>query len=57
MREELDLLLRRWSQAKDGEGQVVMLSGEPGIGKSRILNALRERLEAQGVRALRFQCS
>ena len=42
--EELDLLLRRWSQARDGEGQVVLLSGEPGIGKSRILSALRERL-------------
>jgi class 3 adenylate cyclase/tetratricopeptide (TPR) repeat protein len=55
--EELDLLLRRWSQAKDGEGQVVLLSGEPGIGKSRVLNALRRRLEAQGVQALRFQCS
>jgi class 3 adenylate cyclase len=41
---ELDLLLRRWSQAKDGEGQVALLSGEPGIGKSRILSALRERL-------------
>jgi Adenylate and Guanylate cyclase catalytic domain/AAA ATPase domain len=39
--EELDLLLRRWSQARDGEGQVVLLSGEPGIGKSRILSALR----------------
>jgi class 3 adenylate cyclase len=38
--EELGLLLRRWSQAIDGEGQVVLLSGEPGIGKSRILNAL-----------------
>src|SRR4051812_1043582 len=55
--EEVDLLLRRWSQAQDGEGQVVLLCGEPGIGKSRVLNALRERLEGQGVLALRFQCS
>jgi class 3 adenylate cyclase/tetratricopeptide (TPR) repeat protein len=55
--EEVDLLLRRWSQAQDGEGQVVLLGGEPGIGKSRILSVLRERLEAQGVQALRFQCS
>ncbi|MFL5281576.1 MAG: AAA family ATPase [Rhodopila sp.] len=54
---EVDLLLHRWAQAQDGEGQVVLLGGEPGIGKSRILNALRERLEAQGVQALRFQCS
>jgi hypothetical protein len=53
--EELDLLLRRWSQARDGEGQVVLLSGEPGLGKSRTLSALRERLEGQGVQALRFR--
>ena len=41
--EELDLLLRRWSKAKTGEGQVVLLSGEPGIGKSRLTAALLER--------------
>src|SRR3954452_14584462 len=55
--EEVDLLLRRWAQARDGEGQAVLLGGEPGIGKSRILSVLRERLEAQGAQALRFQCS
>src|SRR3984957_13915708 len=55
--EELDLLLRRWSQTRDGEGQVVLLSGEPGIGKSRILSALRERLDVNGVQTPRFQCS
>ena len=55
--QEIGLLLGRWSHAQEGEGQVVMLSGEPGIGKSRILAALRERLEAQGSQSLRFQCS
>ena len=54
---EIALLLERWQLAQDGEGQVVLLSGEPGIGKSRIVSALRERLQGQGAQALRFQCS
>jgi class 3 adenylate cyclase/predicted ATPase len=55
--EELDLLLRRWSKAKSGEGQVVLLSGEPGIGKSRLTAALLERLATEPHTRLRYFCS
>ena len=55
--EELELLLRRWSEAKSGEGQVVLLSGEAGIGKSRLTAALLERLSGEAHTRLRYFCS
>jgi class 3 adenylate cyclase/tetratricopeptide (TPR) repeat protein len=55
--EELELLLRRWEQAKTGEGRVVLLSGDPGLGKSRLTAAMAERVEAEPHIRLRWFCS
>ena len=54
---EVALLLDRWSLARDGEGQVVLLTGEPGIGKSRISQTLRERLADEPHAVVLLQCS
>jgi DNA-binding winged helix-turn-helix (wHTH) protein len=55
--EELEILRRRWAQARSGEGRVVLVVGEPGIGKSRLTRALLEQLQAKPHTPLQYDCS
>ena len=55
--EEIELLLRRWQRAKKGEGQAVLISGEPGIGKSRLTAAVLEQIAAEPHTRVRYLCS
>ena len=54
---EVALLNSRWEQSLSGEGQAVLLCGEAGIGKSRIAEQLRQRLEGVDHTWIRYQCS
>ncbi|MBI3800819.1 MAG: AAA family ATPase [Deltaproteobacteria bacterium] len=54
---EVGLVLERWAAAQAGDGQVVLLSGDPGIGKSRLVQEVKERVVSQGATSLEFRCS
>jgi class 3 adenylate cyclase/predicted ATPase len=55
--EEIGLLLRRWEQSKEGFGQVVLINGEPGIGKSVLADVLREHVVSEGYTRATYHCS
>jgi len=55
--DEIELLVHRWALAKAGDSHIVLLSGEPGIGKSRIVAALQERLSGEPHTRIRYFCS
>ncbi len=55
--QEVGLLQERWEQVKDGRGQVVLLTGEPGIGKSRLTQTLTDQVSSEGSLALETRCS
>jgi len=55
--QEIALLMERWQATKEGDGQMALLSGEAGIGKSRIMQVLREHLESEPHTRVRYQCS
>jgi ATP-dependent Clp protease ATP-binding subunit ClpA len=54
---EVELLQERWGRAQQGSGQVVLLSGEPGIGKSRLVQEFKERVAHKGAIRIEFRCS